>query len=484
MRKQMLKKTREQINEKFAGKEIHIIKAVNLLGDLDSINNLMRENLNEWQVRTPNGEALEAFGELEKNLLGVEDEKTKLNEFIQKEMRLEFPNFSEVATPIIGAKLLAEAGSKKRLCFMPASTIQVLGAEKALFAHLRKNAKSPKHGHLFNHPLLQNLPRFKRGKAARMIAGKLAIALKQDYFGGENTSAETKKLLEEKITLLLNEPETPEQKQKEMEYEQINAERRRETFTKETKKRDLQADHRTFTPEERKAFFEKNNSGKPWTKVSGNYPPREGSLSQKRKFGPRIAGELTDNYQQASFDPSTQPEYDAPRERPYSPAPRRDSSWGNRGSPEFSRPRTFDRDRPAYGASSAPRPYSRDRPAYGSRPAYGASSGPRTFNRDRPSFGSRPSYGSRPYSRDRPAYGASSNTTAPSTERDAYNSEKPYQRREEGQFHSDFKPRPSYRSEEGRHSRPSGHSSFGSNKFGNKSKPSFSKRTPRTSKRY
>ena len=467
LRKKMLKKTREQINEKFAGKEIHIIKAVNLLTDLDSINNLMRENLSEWQVRTPNGEALEAFGELETNTLSIETEKAKLNEFIQKEMRTEFPNFSEVATPIIGAKLLAEAGSKKRLCFMPASTIQVLGAAKALFAHLRKNAKSPKHGHLFNHPLLQNLPRFKRGKAARMIAGKLSIALKQDYFGGENTSLETKKLLEEKITLLLNEPETPEQKQREMEYAQINAERRRETFVKEDKKREFQAEHRTFTPEERKAFFEKNNTGKPWTKVSGNYPPREGSLSQKRKFGPRIAGELTDNYAQASFEPQ-QIQYDAPRERREF-APRRDSSWGNRGSSEFSRPRTFNNDRPSYGAPrrDGPRTFNRDRPAYGSRPAYGA----------RPAYGSRPSYGARP------AYGATS-SSAPGSERETYNSEKPYQRREEGQFHSDYKPRDNFRSGEERHSRPSGHSSFGGNKFGNRSKPSFSKRTPRTSKRY
>ncbi len=464
LRKQMLKKTREQINEKFAGKEIHIIKAVNLLSDLDSINNLMRENLNEWQVRTPSGEALEKFGDLEKNTLLIEEEKAKLNLFIETEMKAEFPNFAEVATPIIGAKLLSEAGSKKRLCFMPASTIQVLGAEKALFAHLRKNAKSPKHGHLFNHPLLQNLPRFKRGKAARIIAGKLAIALKVDYFGGENTAAETKKLLEERITLIANEPETLEQKEKEMEYEQINADRRRETFTKEIKKRDFAAEHRTFTPEERKAFFEKNNTGKPWTKVSGNYPPTEGSLSQKRKFGPRIAGELTDNYATASFEPK-EVVYDAPRERSYSSAPRRDSTWGNRGNSDFVKPRTFSRDRPAY-PSSGPRTFNRDRPSYGARSSYG----------------SRPAYGARPYSRDRPAYGGES--AAPSQDKDYYNSERPYQRREEGQFHSDFRPRPSFRSEEGRHSRPSGHSSFGENKFGNRSKPSFGKRTPRTAKRY
>lgn len=439
LRKQMMKKTREQINEKFAGKEIHIIKAVNLLTDLDSINNLLRENLNEWQIRTPSGEALEEFGLLETNTLSIEAEKAKLNEFIQKEMKAEFPNFSEVATPIIGAKLLSEAGSKKRLCFMPASTIQVLGAEKALFAHLRKNAKSPKHGHLFNHPLLQNLPRFKRGKAARMIAGKLAIALKQDYFGGENTSSETKKLLEEKITELLQEPATEEQKQKEMEYEQINAERRRETFNKENKKKDFAAEHRTFTPEERKAFFAKNNTGKPWVKKSGNYAPTEGSLSQKRKFI-AMNGELT-----SSYDNSAREEYSSSRtfERPF--VPRREERPRNFGDRERSSP-SFRGGRRGFG------PRKEFRPRTG-----GEYSSSRTFER----------------------------TFAPrNEERDSYNSERPYQRREERQFHSDFKPRDSFRTGEERHSRPSGHRGFGSNKFGNKSKPSFAKRTPRTAKRY
>jgi hypothetical protein len=448
LRKKLMKKTREQINEKFAGKEIHIIKAVNLLTDLDSINNLMRENLNEWQIRAPNGEALEAFGELEKNTLNVEAEKTKLNEFVQKEMKTEFPNFSEVATPIIGAKLLSEAGSKKRLCFMPASTIQVLGAEKALFAHLRKNAKSPKHGHLFNHPLLQNMPRYKRGKAARIIAGKLAIALKQDYFGGEDTSKETKKLLEEKITELLNEPETEEQKQKEMEYEQINLERRREAFNKDSKKKDFAQEHRTFTPEERKAFFEKNNTGKPWTKKSGNYAPTEGSLSQKRKFT-AINGELTSSYDNTANEEYSQNRtFDYPRERPF--APRR----------EFGPRRSFgDRDR----SNSS-------------------------FRGGRRSFGPRRDFGSRPRreysSGSERSFTQGSNYGPRNEERDSYNSERSSQRREEGQFHSDFKPRENFRGKEERHSRPSGHRGFGPNKFGNKSKPSFAKRTPRTAKRY
>ncbi len=314
LRKKLMKKTREQINEKFAGKEIHIIKAVNLLTDLDSINNLMNENASEWGIRQPTGEAEAAFKELEKNTQSISIEKEKLQEFVIKEMTSEFPNFSTIATPVIGAKLLASAGSKKRLCFMPASTIQVLGAEKALFAHLRKNAKSPKHGHLFNHPLLQNLPRYKRGTAARIIAGKLAIALKVDYFNGANNSSEVLAELETRIAEVAAKMPTPKQEQHEAEYDSINANRRQEQFDKENKKKEYRreeqsnsnsAEHKTFTPEERRAFFEKNgmrksapqeSRGNQWSDRAPSYPRRESSFGRDRGpsrapgFGPKREG--------------------------------------------------------------------------------------------------------------------------------------------------------------------------------------------------
>jgi nucleolar protein 56 len=235
LRKQMLKKTREQIEEKFAGKEIHIIKAINLLSDLESINNLMGENVSEWKLRQPTGEAEKEFLNLEKNVKNINEQKEKLTEFIQKEMNTEFPNFSTIATPIIGAKLLASAGSKKRLCFAPASTIQVLGAEKALFNHIKHKARCPKHGHLFNHPLLQRLPKQKRGKAARIMAGKLSIALKQDYFNGENTSKEVIKELEKIIEKISNEPE----KIKKPNFSQQKNNSEHKTFTLKKEKHSL-----------------------------------------------------------------------------------------------------------------------------------------------------------------------------------------------------------------------------------------------------
>jgi len=82
---------------------------------------------------------------------------------------------------------------------LPASTIQVLGAEKALFKHLIKGTPPPKHGFIFQHPLVRNAKRWQRGKISRAIAAKLAIAAREDYFGGNNISDKLLADIEERV---------------------------------------------------------------------------------------------------------------------------------------------------------------------------------------------------------------------------------------------------------------------------------------------
>jgi RNA processing factor Prp31 len=187
LRKKLMRKTQDDIKEKLAGKEIHIIKAVKVLADLESIVNLMKEGIDDWKKRSPEKEAQKQLENYKTQYASIEKEKEELAEFIDKNMKEELPNFSEIAGTLLGAKLLAEAGSKRKLAFMPSSTMQVLGAEKALFNHLKKKTSCPKHGVIFNHPLIQKIPKNKRGKAARILAGKLSLAAKIDYFGKEKT---------------------------------------------------------------------------------------------------------------------------------------------------------------------------------------------------------------------------------------------------------------------------------------------------------
>lgn len=118
---------------------------------------------------------------------------------IQKKMKEEAPNLSAVAGPIIGARLISIAGGFKRLAGMPTSTIQLLGAEKAMFRHLKDRSKPPKHGIIFQHPHIHKAPYWQRGKIARALAGKISIAARADYYGSSDISSELIASLERRI---------------------------------------------------------------------------------------------------------------------------------------------------------------------------------------------------------------------------------------------------------------------------------------------
>jgi nucleolar protein 56 len=107
-----------------------------------------------------------------------------LNGYVESQMKRVAPNVSEVAGATIGARLMAKAGGLDRLATLPASTIQILGAEKALFRSLRTGARPPKHGILFQHQAVHMAPKWQRGKIARTLANKIAIAARVDYYRG------------------------------------------------------------------------------------------------------------------------------------------------------------------------------------------------------------------------------------------------------------------------------------------------------------
>jgi len=94
------------------------------------------------------------------------------------------PSLSALLGPMLAARLSVAAHGRKRLARLPSSTVQVLGAEKAFFAHLRQGSPVPKHGMIFQHPWISRSPRWVRGKVARLLAGKASIAARVDHFGG------------------------------------------------------------------------------------------------------------------------------------------------------------------------------------------------------------------------------------------------------------------------------------------------------------
>jgi nucleolar protein 56 len=109
--------------------------------------------------------------------------RKNLEEHIDNSMEEIAPNVKGLLTAAVGARLISKAGSLKRLSSLSASTIQILGAEKALFRTLKTGSNPPKHGILFQHPVIHSAPKWQRGKMARAVAAKTAIASRLDVYG-------------------------------------------------------------------------------------------------------------------------------------------------------------------------------------------------------------------------------------------------------------------------------------------------------------
>jgi nucleolar protein 56 len=229
--------TRTEVHGKLSGREALLIPSVQLLGELDTVLNGLSSRLREWYgvhfpemgfrvkehvdyariiVQKGSRDNITAKGLMEMSLkkkdadrieeaaatsmgaffddvdlkivsdyaqrtLDLYSYRDQLVEYITQEVA---PNLAFIAGPVLAAKLIEKAGSLKRLGMIPSSTIQVLGAEKAMFRALKSNARPPKHGLLYQHPYVNGAPRDKRGSRARSLAAKIAIAARADLFSG------------------------------------------------------------------------------------------------------------------------------------------------------------------------------------------------------------------------------------------------------------------------------------------------------------
>jgi len=146
-------------------------------------------------------EDLEMLREAGRVVLELLSLRRRLAEYLDRRMEEVAPNLRAVVGGLLGARLLSLAGGLERLARMPASTIQVLGAEKALFRALRSRGRPPKHGVIYRFPPLRSAPKKLRGKIARAVAGKVSIAARVDLLGGgylgDRLSSELEKRLEE-----------------------------------------------------------------------------------------------------------------------------------------------------------------------------------------------------------------------------------------------------------------------------------------------
>lgn len=142
---------------------------------------------------------LKAVSSFAESIHALFQRKKELSDYIESAAKEALPNMSAVAGPVIACRLLNLAGGLEKMAKMPASTIQLLGAERALFRHLKEKSRAPKYGALFAHPYIQQAPKERRGKVARLISAKLSLAARTDYFSKEDKSEEFKRELERQV---------------------------------------------------------------------------------------------------------------------------------------------------------------------------------------------------------------------------------------------------------------------------------------------
>jgi len=180
-----------------------LIHSVRAMDDCDRTANELAERVQEWArslfpdagtgidgareiaTREPSDATERRVVELAERVAELADEADDLREYIEQTAPSVAPNLARLAGSVLAARLIGLAGGLESLAKKPAGTIQVLGAEDALFAHLRGRAPSPKHGVIFTHEYVRGTRAEDRGSAARALAGKLAIAARGDHYRGE-----------------------------------------------------------------------------------------------------------------------------------------------------------------------------------------------------------------------------------------------------------------------------------------------------------
>lgn len=231
-----------------------IIQAVEALDDINETTNSLSERLFEWyggyfpesglngealalfiakygsrenigsedplysKARNSMGAKLEAADEIllkgfSESVCSLYERKRQIEDYIQDSMGSIAPNLNLIAGPILGARLISIAGSLEKLANFPSSTIQVIGASRALFKHLRARAPSPKHGIIYSHPLINTAPWWVRGKIARALAAKLSLAARIDFYSGEKDASLVEKLETKVQQIRASNPKPPQKKQ-------------------------------------------------------------------------------------------------------------------------------------------------------------------------------------------------------------------------------------------------------------------------------
>lgn len=234
------------------GADVYLGHAVRAYDDLVFTNNLLSERLHEWyslhfpelqevlsqekyveviadggsrdDILSSMGDTMDSIGadideedlrsirSLAESLRSCIRARKEIEGYIDSRMRVVAPNVATIAGPLIGARLIMHAGSLRRLASMPSGTVQLLGAEKAMFRHLKKKTRPPKHGILFQHSLVHTAPGWQRGPIARTLASKVSMAARADAYTQNDISTSLLEQLDARVEEIRKQRQAPPKK--------------------------------------------------------------------------------------------------------------------------------------------------------------------------------------------------------------------------------------------------------------------------------
>lgn len=129
---------------------------------------------------------IEAFA---KRVISLAEYRHKLFAYLQDKMGIVAPNLGALVGELVAARLISHAGSLTNLAKYPASTVQILGAEKALFRALKTKGNTPKYGLIFHSSFIGRAKQRNKGRISRYLANKCSIASRIDAFADHSTKA-------------------------------------------------------------------------------------------------------------------------------------------------------------------------------------------------------------------------------------------------------------------------------------------------------
>lgn len=185
-----------QLTEQAQRPDLALIEMVRALDEIDHAQNLLRERAEGWIAVTdplsvlhretePAHAGCGALEILQDEIRHLQGTRRQMAREVSAMAATVLPNCSALVGGLVAARLLSEAGDLHTLAGMPASTLQVIGARKALFSHLRCGTAPPRHGIIYMDKAVHTATGKMRGKVARAVACSLGIAVKLDLFRGE-----------------------------------------------------------------------------------------------------------------------------------------------------------------------------------------------------------------------------------------------------------------------------------------------------------